>query len=229
MKRMHTLTELLVEASLLTRIGIRVHLHGTRRGHVKCSIQTHVEQRVRVRCGACTSEALACLEYHFLACLYMLFKFSSEISAPARSALFVSVSQATFAARQAASTGALMCDGTLFGSVGGGGAKPGKDCCTSTNALTESGKPGESLQYPITESMVNTRTTGGKDTNAGGLGMWRLALGSPCSRTRAFVEVELTFLISLCMPALDDERACFPAYMRERQSRETATDSSYCS
>ena len=169
-------------------------------------------------------ESSACLEYHCLARLYNLFKFSSEISAPAKSALFDSVSQATFAARQAASTGALMCDGTFFGSVGGGGAKPGTDCCTSTNAFTESGKSGASLQYPITESMVNTKMMGGEDTNAGGLGTWRFALGSPCSRSRAFVEVELTFLISLCMSALEDERACFPAYMRECESRDTATD-----
>ena len=54
---------------------------------------------------------------------------------------------------------------------------------------------------------------GGEDTNAGGLGMWRLALGSPCSRSRTCVEVELTFLISLCMSALEDERERFPAYM----------------
>ena len=38
------------------------------------------------------------------------------------------------------------------------------------------------------------------------------------------MEVELTFLISLCMSALEDERACFPAYMRVCESRETATD-----
>ena len=38
------------------------------------------------------------------------------------------------------------------------------------------------------------------------------------------MEVELTFLISLCMSALEDERERFPAYMRVRESRETATD-----
>ena len=28
----------------------------------------------------------------------------------------------------------------------------------------------------------------------------------------------------MCMSALEDERACFPAYMRVCESRETATD-----
>ena len=117
-----------------------------------------------------------------------------------------------------------MCDGAFDGSVGGGGAKPCTDCCTFTSALTESGKPGASRQYPITESMVNTKTMGGEDTSAGGFGRNRLALGSLCSRTRAFAEVELIFLISLCMSALERGRGCFPAYMRVCESRETATE-----
>ena len=136
-----TLRKLLVEASLLTCVHVRLHLRSmrARANHVRVHAsaaasavrQTHLwvvgVPRIPLPTSTVSIDS---------------FRRSRETSSPVKSALLASNSQAVFDALQARSTGPLKCNGMLLGSVGGGGAKLWVACWTLTNALTVSGTSG---------------------------------------------------------------------------------------
>ena len=98
-----TLVKLLVKASLLTCVNVRLHLRVMNIGK-PCQI-AYFGSSQRQGCSALLTSGLpACLAYHFLPCLYRLLRCSSETCCPVRSALFDSINHAVLAARHASST-----------------------------------------------------------------------------------------------------------------------------
>ena len=136
-----TLRKLLVEASLLTCVHVRLHLRSmrARANHVRVHAsaaasavrQTHLwvvgVPRIPLPTSTVSIDS---------------FRRSRETSSPVTSARLVSKTMLALTARQARSTGPLTCNGVLLGSAGGGSAKPWLVCCTFTYVLTASGTSG---------------------------------------------------------------------------------------
>jgi hypothetical protein len=90
------------------------------------------------------------------------------------------MSHAVLTALAAWSTKHFVCEGTLLGSIGGGGQDPGSTVRMSTSDLAASDTGDTCRQYPIAVSTENTTMTGMLMTAADGLGMNCVALPWAC-------------------------------------------------
>ncbi len=109
------------------------------------------------------------------------------------------MSHAILAALAAWSTKLFVCEGTLLGSIGGGGMVPRSTVRMSTSDLAASDTGETCRQYPIAVNTENTTMTGMLMTAADGLGINRIALPWACSELFADAALELENLDSLLL------------------------------
>ena len=123
------------------------------------------------------------------------------------------MSHAVFTALAAWSTKHFVCEGTLLGSIGGGGHVPGSTVRMSTSDLAASDTGETCRQYPIAVNTENTTMTGMLMTAADGLGMNRIELPWACSELFADAALELEYLDSLLLVLSGAARGLFGVNM----------------
>ena len=121
------------------------------------------------------------------------------------------MSHAVLTALAAWSTKHFVCEGTLLGSIGGGGHVPGSTVRMSTSDLAASDTGETCRQYPIAVNTENTTMTGMLMTAADGLGM--NALPWACSELFADAALELENLDSLLLVLSGAARGLFGVNM----------------
>jgi len=107
----------------------------------------------------------------------------------------------------------FVCEGTLLGSIGGGGQFPGSTVRMSTSDLAASDTGETCRQYPIAVSTENTTITGMLMTAAEGLGMNCVALPWACPELFADAALELENLDSLLLVLSGAARGLFGVNM----------------
>ena len=106
-----------------------------------------------------------------------------------------------------------MCEGTLVGSIGGGGHVPGSTVRMSTSDLAASDTGETCRQYPIAVNTENTTMTGMLMTAADGLGMNRVELPWASPELFADAALELENLDSLLLVLSGAARGLFGVNM----------------
>jgi hypothetical protein len=123
------------------------------------------------------------------------------------------MSHAVLTALAACSTNPFVCEGTLLGSIGGGGQVPGSTVRMSTNDLAAADTGETCRQYPMAVSTENTTMTGMLMTAADGVGTKRVALPSASPELFADAALELEYLDSLLLVLSGAARGLFGVNM----------------